>query len=79
MPFVQVTWAGVEAPIRHTLSEPGAAELDGADDDEPEPQPATASAAVAQSATAPSPAGLVCLARDLWVSLLALLPPGGAL
>ena len=56
---------GVEAPIGHTVSEAGAAELDDADDDEPEPQPATASAAVAQSATAPGQAGLVCLARDL--------------
>ena len=64
-PFIQVTWAGVEAPVRHTVSEAGAAELDDADDGEPEPQPATANAAVAQSATAASPAGLVWLARDL--------------
>jgi hypothetical protein len=71
MPFIQVTWAGTEPPIRHTVS------VDGADEelllvellllDAPaaglllellELQPATASAAAATPATAPSAADL---------------------
>src|SRR5579871_1862209 len=69
-PFIQVTWAGTEPPIRQTVS------VEGADDvlpavllavlpvepvellDPPELQPAIASAAAAAPATAPSAADL---------------------
>jgi hypothetical protein len=53
-PFIQVTWDGTEAPIRHTVSCDGA---DDVDDDPPadelllELQPAIASAAAVPNAT----------------------------
>jgi hypothetical protein len=53
-PFIQVTWDGTEAPIRHTVSCDGAADVD---DDPPadelllELQPAIASAAAVPNAT----------------------------
>src|ERR1700752_2632614 len=43
-PFIQLTWDGTDAPIRHTVSLAGADELDG--DEVPlEPQPAAAAPA----------------------------------
>ena len=44
-PFIQATWAGADAPMRHTVSEAGAPEPDDDEVEEPEPQPPTASAA----------------------------------
>ena len=52
-PFIQVTWDGVDAPMRHTVSELGADDADVLPPAElvPELQPAAA-ASVAATATA---------------------------
>src|SRR5258708_13805556 len=52
-PFIQVTWDGTEAPIRHTVSLAGAAE---ADDDELALEPHPAAAAPASTTAAPTAA-----------------------
>jgi hypothetical protein len=63
-PFIQVTWAGTEAPIRQTVSVDGAdvvADVVAGDElvlEALELQPAIASAAAAAPATAPSAADL---------------------
>jgi hypothetical protein len=68
-PFIQVTCAGVDEPIRHTVSCAGAAdeELDPVVDEPPELQPAIARAAAAPSAA---------IAADVFLSLTAGSPSG---
>jgi hypothetical protein len=72
--FIQVTCAGVEEPIRHTVSCAGAADEDEAPvvDEPPELQPAMARAAAAPSAA---------IAAGVFLSLIAGSPsgdPGGS-
>jgi hypothetical protein len=68
--FIQVTCAGVEEPIRHTVSCVGAAgeDVDPADDEPLELQPAMARAAAATDAA---------IAAGVFLSLTAGSPSGG--
>jgi hypothetical protein len=68
--FIQVTCAGVEEPIRHTVSCAGAADedVDPADDEPLELQPAMARAAAATEAA---------IAAGVFLSLTAGSPSGG--
>src|SRR5690242_21759874 len=83
-PFIQVTWAGTDAPIRQTISLAGADDPDPVPDEPPlEPHPAIPAAAPASMTAAP--AAVADLLRFTAVSpfpavpVAELRPPGGRL